>query len=415
MGTFAKLAWRNVWRGWRRSAVVITAVAVGIAAAAIMVAWVQGMMFQLADNAVRIQLAHLAVQLQGYQADPDVRRALPGSARALAKLAETREGVHASPRLLGDGLAQTARRSVRAQITGVDTQAEARVSVVPGALLEGEFLPAPRGAADLRLPAVAIGARMAERLGTRLGEKIVLRVPGEAGIGAFRVRGIFRTASSEFDGHVVYLRLEDAQRLHELPDRISQIAIALDDPDRAGEVRAWLESAGARTLVGTALEVLPWQEREPRLAVMLEVAASTSWIFYGVIFVAMAFGVANVMLMAVFERVREFGVMRSLGLRPRWLVVLIAAESLLLTLLGTAAGLSLALPLALWLGRVGLDMSAFSAALEGTGIGTRIYFRMLPGDVANAVALAGVTALLAALWPALKVTRMSPAQALRHT
>jgi ABC-type lipoprotein release transport system permease subunit len=415
VGIFARLAWRNVWRGWRRSAVVITSVAVGIAAAALMVAWVQGMMFQLADNAIRIQLGHLALQHEGYQAHPDARLSLPERALELAAPAAAQGGVHASARLLGDGLALSARRSVRAFIAGVDPAAEARVSLVPGAIQEGEFLPAPRGRSDLRLPPVAIGARMAERLGARLGEKIVLRVPGEAGLGAFRVRGIFRTASSEFDGHVVYVRLEDAQALLELRGRITQVALALDDPDRTEEVRVRLAAEAGRALGDPPVEVLSWQQREPRLAMMLEVAASTSWIFYGVIFVAMAFGVANVMLMAVFERIREFGVMRSLGLRPRLLVIMIAGESVLLTLLGTGTGLALALPLAAWLGRVGLDLRAFSAALEGTGIGTTIYFRMLPADVLSAVALAAVTALVAALWPAWKATRMPPAEALRHT
>jgi ABC-type lipoprotein release transport system permease subunit len=415
VATYLKLVWRNLWRGWRRTAIVVTGIGIGIAAAALMVAWMNGMMFQLTDNAVRTQLAHLAVQLEGYQAHPDLKRAMPERAIELVERAGSHPGVHAAPRLLGDGLAQSARRSVRAMISGVRPEDEARVSSVPGGLVSGEFLPEPKSRADRRLPPVAIGAKMAERLDARIGEKIVLRVAGEGGLGAFRVRGIYRTASSEFDGHMVYLRLSDAQRLFGRPGALTQVAVALDDPELALEVRAWLSSEAHARLPDVPLEVLTWQEREPRLAAMLDVASSTGWIFYGVIFVAMAFGIANVMLMAVFERIREFGVMRSLGLRGRRLVLLIVGESIALTVLGTVAGLALALPISLWLGRIGLDLRAFSDALEQVGMGTKIYFRMLPSDVVTAVALAGATALLAGLWPAWRAARMRPAEALRHT
>jgi putative ABC transport system permease protein len=406
-----RLAWRNIGRGWRRSAIVMTAISVGLAACILIVSWSKGMLYQLVDTAVRTQLAHVAVHAAGYRANPDVQRSLPDGGRALAARAAERPGVHAAARLRGDGLVQSARQSLRAVITGVDPAAEAQVSSVPGSLVSGSFLDPPAaGGERSQLPPVVIGRLMAERLRVDVGDKVVLVVPGETGLGAFRVRGLFRTASSEFDRSAAFLRLADAQRLFAVGDRATEVALVLDEPRDAPALQAWLaaqpEAAGS--------EVLRWEEREPRLAAVLAFSGDTSWIFYGVIFVAMMFGIANALLMAVFERIREFGVLRSLGLRARQLVLLVVLESLLLTGAGTLLGLALGAGLVLALGRTGIDLAAFSAALEQFGIGSVVYPRLDWIDVLSPLALATATALLAALWPAWKAARLRPAEAVRH-
>ena len=403
-----RLAWRNLWRGWRRSVVVMSAVAVGLCATLVLVGWSKGMMYQMRDNAINTVLAHVAVQAAGYQADPDVRRNLGADAAQLRALLQTREGVHASARLRGEGLVQSARRSLRVSVIGVDPGAERSVSVVPDTLVAGKFLAVPRGQNSRQLPAIVIGQAMAERLHVDLGDRLVLHVPGEAGLGAFRVRGIYRTNSTEFDRSVAYMRLGTAKTLFAV-DGPTEIALALERPDEAAAVQAWLreQTDPAR------IEVLRWQERQPILASLIEYVGSIYWIFYFVVFVAMAFGIANALLMAIYERIREFGVMRSLGLKSGRLVAMVLLESLLLTLAGTALGLGIGLPLIAWLGRVGIDLSIYASALEGYGIGSTIYLAVDPGDTLWPVALAVITALLAALWPAIKAARLRPAEALR--
>jgi putative ABC transport system permease protein len=414
MGMLLRIAWRNIGRGWRRSAVVITAVAVGLLGCLLILGWTKGMFYQMADNAIRIQLAHLTVSAEGYNGNPGTRLNL-ADYELFAELARGWEGVSASPRLRGEGLVRTARKSVQAMIVGVVPEAEAGVSVIPQLLVEGTFLE-PEAAAGRRgrLPPVAIGQAMAERLGVDLGDKVVLQVPGDAGLGAFRVRGLFRTSSSEFDERAAFLRMEDAQRLYELEGRVTEVALALD---RAGELPAfqnWLRSSLPTRPGVQPVEVLRWDERAPRLAGMLDIMDETSWIFYGVIFVAMAFGIANAMLMAVFERIREFGVLRSMGLRASHLVLMIALESMLLTLTGTLLGMGIGVPTVLWLGEVGLDLSMFSEALESFGFGTTIYVRLDSSDAVFPIVLALVTGLLASLWPGIKAARLRPAQALRR-
>ena len=173
--------------------------------------------------------------------------------------------------------------------------------------------------------------------------------------------------------------------------------------------------ARLRETLGARVEVLSWRERARRLAAMLDMMGDLSWIFYATVFVAMAFGIANTMLMAVYERLREFGVMRSLGLSRVRLMALIVLESAALTVVGTAFGLGLGFALVAWLGRRGIDLSVFSDALESYGIGTRVFLRVGWDDALNPLLLALVTGLAAAVWPGLRAVRLRPAEALRRT
>jgi ABC-type lipoprotein release transport system permease subunit len=344
------------------------------------------------------------VQARGYQANPDVANALADPDAALAALAEL-DGLAASPRLRVDGLVQAARKSVRVLVTGVVPDAEARVSIVSRTLTEGSFLALPPSG---RIPRIVMGARLAEDLRVRLGDKVVLRVPGEAGLGAFRIGGLFRTPSATFDKVAVFVRIGDARQLLGLPDAVTEVAVSLEHPERVDAVVAALAAR-----LGSGVEVLSWQTRAPRLAAMLSLMRQMGWVFYGAVFVAMAFGIANTMLMAVYERLREFGVMRSLGLSRGRLMALIVLESISLTIAGTLLGLSAAFGVIALLGD-GIDLSAFADALEGYGIGAVVQPRAGWNDVVSPLWLALATGSLAAVWPGVRVLRMKPAEALRR-
>jgi ABC-type lipoprotein release transport system permease subunit len=409
-----QIAWRNLWRGWRRSAVVLSALTVGLAACLVLVGWSHGWVRQMVDSAVSTKLALLAVHARGYQANPDVERTLGEGGRALVAAIERFPGAAASPRALGDGLVQSARESARVVLVGVLPEREARVSAVARSFVAGGFPEATPIGVGHGLPGVAIGAALAETLKVRLGDKVVLHAPGETGLGAFRISGIFRTQSQGFDKSQAFLHLEDAQRLLGAGDGVHEIAIALADPRELPALTAFALAELPRVRPDEPLEVLTWKEREPRLAAMLDLMASTAWIAYAMMFAGMAFGIANALLMSVYERIREFGVLRSLGLPARQLVWMVLIESLLLTLGGALLGLGLGVS-AVWLmGRVGVDLAGFSGGLSQLGVGATVYPRLEALDLVSPLGLALGTALLAAIWPAWKAASLRPAEALRH-
>ena len=411
MSALLRIAWRNLLRGWRRSAVVLASIVVGLSACFAIMAWTVGLGNNGIDLAVRTHLAHLAVHAAGYHADPSTDRGIHDDGAVVLNAVERGGLGAAAPRLVGDGLVQTARRNLSAVIVGVDVAREARVSSVPDALIEGAYLNAASGSWASRLPPIVIGEEMARRLGAEVGDKLVLRVPGEAGAGAFRVRGIHRTGSSGIDRSFVYLTLADAQVLFSLGREVTEVVVRLADSADAPRVQRRLRDALGTT---PPLEVLRWDERQPRLAEMIELMDQYSWVFYAVVFLAMAFGIANALLMSVYERIREFGLLRSLGLRGRHILLLVLAESFLLTGLGTLIGLALAVPLVAWLGEVGIGLGWFSQALAEYGFADRIYPELRAHDFPEPIGMAAVTALLAGLWPAIRAARLRPAEALRH-
>lgn len=414
MTTLLRIAWRSLWRGWRRSVIVVGAVTVGLVACLFLVAFSNAFVVQLVDTALETRLASVSIMAPGYARNPDVARNLPGDGRVIAEAVERFPGAHASPRLLADGLIQSARTNSRIALAGIEPERESLVSMVGRSFVAGGFPGPGEGGGARRLAEVAIGGELAERLGVSVGDKVVIHTPGESGLGAFRVSGIFRTASTSFDKTMAFVRLAEAQRLLELPGRVTEVAVALDDPERVTALAAFARVEVARALPGVEFEALTWREREPRLAAMLELMANTRWIAYAAVFIGMAFGIANALLMAVYERIREFGVLRSLGLPASHLVWLVLLESLLLTLGGSALGLAIGVPLVGWLGQSGLDLSRFSAGLNEFGIGAVLHLRLATRDVESPLWIAVVTALVAAAWPAWKAARLRPAEALRH-
>ncbi len=408
-----RIAWRSLWRGWRRSAIVVTAVTVGLVACLFLVSFSNAFVEELVSTAVETRLANVAVMARGYAANPDVLRNLPGDG-VIAQIAEGFPGAHASPRLLGDGLIQSARKSSRIALAGVEPERESRVSVVSRSFVAGGWPAAGAGGGARRLGELALGGALAERLGVRVGDKVVIHTPGESGLGAFRVSGIFRTASSSFDKTQVFVSLADAQRLLDVPGRVTEVALALDDPEKAAELAAFARAELTRALPDVELDVLTWREREPRLAAMLELMGNTRWVAYAAVFIGMAFGIANALLMAVYERIREFGVLRSLGLPATHLVWLVLLESLMLTLGGVVVGLAVGVPIVRYFSVAGLDLSQFSAGLNEFGIGAVVHLRLRGGDMVSPLYIAVLTALVAAAWPAWKAARLRPAEALRH-
>src|SRR5262245_16935500 len=391
----------------------MSAITVGLAACLLLIAWSHGWLEQVVQTAVGTRLAQVSVHAAGYQANPDVSLALGDGGRALADAAERFPGAHASPRVLGDGLLQSARQSARVSLIGVDPEREARVSIVARSFAEGGF-PAPPPPGVRSLPGIAIGAPLAEQLHAKLGEKLVVHAPGEAGLGAFRVAGLFQTGSPAFDKTAVFVRLEDAQRLLELGDRVNEVAFALDDSRARPAFLAFARTALPAAVPGERIEVLSWEEREPRLAAMLGLMTSTAWVGYAAVFAGMAFGIANALLMSVYERIREFGVLRALGLRAGQLVWMVLFESVLLTVGGALVGIALGASLVLLLGRTGVDLGSLAGGMSQLGVTAVVYPAMDRADFVSPLLLALGTALVAAIWPAWKAARLRPAEAIRH-
>ncbi|MBN2053574.1 ABC transporter permease, partial [bacterium] len=333
-GIFLRLAWRNIWRNQRRSLILVGAILIGAAGLSFSLGFMNAYLIQMTSNAIDYDLGYIQVHASGYHDNPTPDRTFTIEDQVVRELADRADVTGLSRRLRTTGLASNPRYSRGIQIVGVDPRREGDVSLVPGRMIEGRYLePADRNG-------VVIGRAFADKLKTRLGRKLILMCSdrsGQVASEAFTIVGMYEGPQTEFEKNYVYVSLSAAQRLLAVGEAISDLVFRLspeDDPDQV--------AAALRTfLSGRGLEVMTWMEMEPLLVQMTVLFSQSSFLLFLIIFIAMAFVIANSFLMAVMERIREFGLMKAMGVRPRQLVSLILLESFMLAFIGNGLGLAI--------------------------------------------------------------------------
>jgi putative ABC transport system permease protein len=404
---FLRLAWRNLWRNPWRTAIVLTSVGVGIAGVVLSMAINNGLVRQMVENAIATEVGHLQIHAPGFDRNPVVRVRLKDGGRASDDVLESLRDVRAwAPRVTSEGLILSPRASLGVRVVGIDPEKEATVSVLAHSIVDGRYLDD-----DGVTKRVLIGEALARRLHVGVNDKVVVSVQdlsGDLTGGAFRVAGVFRTPSLEFDRGTVIMRLDESQELFGLGDGISEIVVIARDRSQIVEIRDAL-----RRRLGGSVEVQTWGELRPMLLQTVEIFDSVAWYVYAAVFVAMVFGIANVLLMAVFERIREIGILMAIGMRPRRLLAMILAESVILTAFGVGLGYGAAVAAVAALHK-GIDLSFWAKGLTAVGAGTRIVPVIRSYDVVVPIGIAMLTAVVASLWPALRAARLRPADAVRY-
>jgi putative ABC transport system permease protein len=398
------LSWKNIWRSKRRSAIIIAAIALGLWGGLFAYGVMEGMADTMVNSAIDRDMMHLQIHAPGFRDDRSLAQAIP-TADSLVDVLRRAPGVFAVvERELIDGMAVSPLTSRGVRIVGIDPEREAAATSMKKSIVAGDFLtPAGRGTP------VVIGKALADKLELHLHGKIVLTFQSLDGTilsGAFRIVGIYTTFSSQFDEAMVFVRQHD---LDDLSGRrlIHEIAVRLDAADSVGSfVHNFRQQH-------PGLECQGWKELSPELKITAESTGISMMIFLGIILLALTFGITNTMLMAVLDRVREFGMLMAVGMMRRRLFALILTETLFLSLTGGIIGMVLGLLTILVTHDTGIDLSVFSQGLSYYGIPSMLY-PVVPWQTYVSLALMIViTSLCAALYPALKAVRLNPVTAIR--
>jgi putative ABC transport system permease protein len=398
------IAWRNVWRNKKRSGVIICAVAFGLWAGLLISGLMYGMGVEMIESAMSDRIAHVQIHSPGFLAHPDISLVIPDGERTLETVRSEPLVKHAAGRSVIVGMATSPTTGVGVIAYGIDPAAEIRISDIHSKTVEGSYF----GGAE-RNP-VVIGRGLAEKLGVAVGNKIVLTsqdAGGSLSAGAFRVVGIFKTVSSNFDKTAVFARRGDIDLVFGLHGGIHEIAVIASDERRIPALTAELHERFP------ALDVEDWKTIAPELGLMTDTTLQFLYIFLVIVLIALAFGTTNTMLMAVMERVRELGVVMALGMRHRTVFLMIVLETIFLALVGGAAGIGLSVGTIAVLARTGIDLSIVSTGLASLDT-SEILHPSLPAVAYPAMALfVVVTAVVAALYPGFRAVRLDPAKAIR--
>jgi ABC-type lipoprotein release transport system permease subunit len=397
-----RMAWRDLGRNRRRS--FLSALAVGLALMLLLflAAFIQGEMKTSIDTSIRLISGHLQVRANTYD---EVKTSLKWAdlvenPQQIADQIAALEPVQvASPRLYASGIVAVGDETTGVRVIGLDPASEASLPYKDG-LLEGNYL-----TPDDR-EGVLLGKALAEKLGLKVGDPISLSVNtanGEVSEQTFTLRGIFSTGTYAFDSANALLPLAKAQAITGAENHASTIFILLKDMNQIDAVAPALQSS--------SLKVLTWKQMNELLLQVEQLANSYMVFFYLIVLGISATVVVNTLIMSVFERTREIGILTAIGMRSRRIMGMFLAESTLLAVGGILMGLILGIILSTWLGQVGFPIAQMK--VTGFVMGDRIYPVLTLKDSVNLSLLALIITLLAGIYPAWLASHMEPVEALR--
>lgn len=408
--TTVKLAWRNMWRNWRRTAIALVAIVLGLILLLFMDGLIQGSDQAIFGNAVRLYGGNIQIHAPGFRdrahrlpllpvENPD---ALVEAARALPQV------TMAAKRINTGGMISSREGAFPVAITAIEPAIEAPHSIQAENIVAGRFLLPEDG------DAVVLGRGLADLLGVTAGDRVTL--VGRGAQEQMRQRtmtivGVYDLGMAEAEKGTVFVTLPEAQFLYNLRDQVTEVTIVLQ---QVGQESAVLPALRA---VFPGFEVDSWETLRPEMRQTMDTKAAVTVFFSFIVLLIASIGILNLMLMAVFERTREMGILAAVGMKGRQIMGLFLLEGALIGAVGAAIGCTLGVLLLLILAQTGIDFSSVAASGMGEAtalMGDRIYPSFSLAEVVTRGIAVTVIAALASLYPAWQAARQEPAQALHH-
>ena len=409
MSIEVKIAWRNIWRNPRRSILTISAIAFACLLLVFMLSWQFGSYATMINSAVKIHTGHLQVQARGYKAKKSIRLVVPNPAAVGSVLDNTPGVATYTFRANAFSLASSEERTYGIIVVGIEPAREAGVSTLKELIRQGSYL------SEDDTNEALVGELLAKNLHIGLGDEVVLLGQGRDGTIAatvVKVKGIYTSGQDEFDRSSLQISLKNFQEVYTMQGAVHEVVAlcrSLDEvPDTKKAVAATIEKMDKNQ----QLVALDWMDLMPGLIQGIQMDLVGGLIFYFILIVVVAFSILNTFLMSVLERTREFGVLMAIGTTPRRLTKLLLIESTTMTMVGIVIGI-IAGSLITWYFQVhGIIISGTSEFMSQFGIPERMYPQLSLLSISIGPGAVLIITLMTALYPALKVRRLRPVEAM---
>ena len=411
-GLLMRLGWRNLWRYKRRNATLSIAVAVAVASLMLGAGFLRGWQSGLQEDVIDALVGDIKITRTGFLENP--RAALAFLMPEHLPAALDAFHVQWSARLVLPVVVMSERETRGVQLAGIDPEKDVPTTFLRRTRIIGRGLSGPNDSGLL------MGAELARRLETGIGKRVVIRLEQKDGTSheaGLTIRGLFDSDGTGQELAFAFVGRDVLQRMVGGGALVSEIALRVPEAQQPGWVRALgeqlpgMEVPGVSSAATSRLEMHTWRQLVPQAAAMVDLADALIWILSVVLMIALAFGVANTLIAAVFERTQEIGLLHVLGMARRAIVGQVVLESLWIMLLGLAGGLLLGAACLGWLHN-GIDLSRWSQGVEAAGVHSHMMFKLLPRDVAAIAAVVIVLGVLGSLYPAWRAVKLDPLEAL---
>ena len=403
MKTILKIAWRNIWRTPMRSLIVISSIVMGIWAGIFVVAFSYGLNKQRTQSSIKNSISHIQIHHPEYQKDYDSKFYLKEPELIKTTLDEDSTIKAYAFRSLLNGMVSSPVKSSGVRIIGVNKNQEKELTSIYAGLVKGNYFESKR-----RNP-ILVGQALAEKLKIKLQSKVVLTFQDtENNIvsGAFRVCGIFKTQYTKYDQGNVFIENKDIQRLLK-SEEFHQVALLCNSIEQVDATYKKL------TTNLKNYEVKDWKSISPELAYADKIMESWLFLIMVIIMLALIFGIINTMLMAVFERRKELGMLMAIGMNRSKIFFLVLTETLFLSIIGAPTGLLLGALTIKITSQTGINLGIIAQGLESVGLSAIIYPEIQPHFYLFITIMVFVFTLIAAIYPSRKALKLKPTEAIR--
>ncbi len=405
MKTLIKISWRNIWRNRQRSLTMILAITVGLWGGLFAASIATGLMDQRFKTGVEQEFSHIQVHNPEFLRESHPRHGIANWDTLQNELSANDTVVAFSGRTLVSGMIASANMTQGVNLLGVNPQMEAQTSSLKINLKEGEYFKE-----DMLNP-LLLGKSLADQMNVRIGSRLVITfqdLNNELISTSCRVSGIYQTANSAFDQRNIYLLQTDLNNYLGDTTIVTQAAMLLKDHKLSDDFSDSLQKKHPE------LNIRTWAEVSPQLAFYNEMGMTMFMIILFIILLALAFGLLNTMLMSVFERVKELGMLMSIGMNKKRVFVMILLETIFLSLSGAASGMAASYLTLLSLKDKGINLAPLGAgSLSEFGFEPVVYPQLEVSFFIFLTIMVVAAAILTGIYPALKALRLNPAEAVK--
>lgn len=393
-GLLPAIAWRSLWRNRRRTWLTAGGIAFGVALVMFSMALQTGSYGDMINNATSLLTGHAQVQRTDYIELSRFEQTID-DATTLVRQIEQQAGVlSVAARVEAFALVSIDERSFGAQVLGVDVERERQVVNFFDRVKRGRLMAGPDEA--------VIGSGLARNLNANLGDEMVILGAGkQGGVAALvlDIVGIFDSGISELDRSLVLVPIATVQNEFGLGDEVHTIVLRTQDVDDSAAI---VEALTGR--LPESLSVRTWDEVLPEVRQSIDVDRLGGMFMYAFVLIVVTFSIINTFIMTVFERTREFSMLKAIGMRPGKIVVMMQIEALLLWLIGVGIAMGLTVPLLLWLESTGIYLGeGITELAEGMYMSDRIFPALGLSGLLVAPAVMLVATQLAAFFSCLRI------------